>query len=141
MHAQTRTWAAAKGTLFYLSLIVLALGIVFPFIWMVLASLKTQVQIMDMQRLFVFRPTMDNYRQVFTEYSFTKPLFNSLVIALASTLLGLLLGLPAAYSIARFRLRSRKSSKRGAHFMPSASAWMVRTFNPSFRIRLSMRSL
>jgi len=104
MRAPARAWSAARRTLFYLSLIVLALGIVFPFLWMILASLKTQVQIMDMQKLFVFRPTTDNYRQVFTEYSFTKPMFNSLAIAVASTVLGLLLGLPAAYSIARFRV-------------------------------------
>ena len=89
---------------FYLLVTVLALGIVFPFIWMVLASLKTQVQMMDMAKLFVFRPTLDNYRQVFGEYSFIKPLGNSLYIAAFSTALGVLLGLPAAYSIARFRL-------------------------------------
>jgi multiple sugar transport system permease protein len=93
-----------RKTLFYFLVIVFALCVIFPFIWMVLASLKMQVQMMDMTKLFVFRPTIANYRQVFGEYSFVRPLINSLIIAVSSTLFGLCLGLPAAYSIARFRL-------------------------------------
>lgn len=93
-----------RRALFYFFLIVFSVCVVFPFVWMVLASLKTQVQMMDMSKLLVFRPTIENYRQVFGEYSFIRPLGNSLIIAIASTVLGLGLGLPAAYSIARFRL-------------------------------------
>jgi multiple sugar transport system permease protein len=93
-----------RQSLFYFLVIVFAIVVILPFLWMVLASLKTQVQMMDVGKLFVFHPMIDNYRQVFREYSFIRPLFNSLIIAVGSTLLGLCLGLPAAYSIARFRL-------------------------------------
>lgn len=90
---------------FYFFTVVCTLVIIFPFIWMVMASFKTQVQIMDMSKLFRFTPTMDNYRQVFTEYSFGKPIWNSLVIAFFSTLFGLILGVPAAYAVARYKMR------------------------------------
>lgn len=93
-----------KRTVFYLLLVLFALCVVFPFVWMVLASLKTQVQMMDMNKLIVFTPTLGNYRQVFGEYSFFRPMLNSLYIAAASTFFGLVLGVPAAYSIARFKL-------------------------------------
>ncbi len=90
------------------ALLTLAVGIVlavylFPFYWMVLASLKTQIQNFAFPPLFLFAPTLDNYRTVFINNPFALYLWNSLLIGAASTLLGLGLGLPAAYGIARFK--------------------------------------
>lgn len=86
--------------------VISTLLIISPFLWMILASFKTQVQIMDMSRLLVFRPTAANYLGVFTRYSFGKPIVNSFLVASLSTLLALLLGVPAAYAIARFKMRT-----------------------------------
>ena len=94
-----------KKWIFGISTLLLTIIIIFPFIWMVLASFKTQVQIMDMEKLFHFKPTKNNYIQVFTQYSFGKPIFNSLYVAIVSTLLALIMGVPASYSIARFKMR------------------------------------
>lgn len=77
----------------------------FPFIWMILASFKTQAQIMSPAQTFVFKPTGKNYLEVFEQYNFIKYIVNSLVVAVGSTLGSLLLGLPAAYAIARYRLQ------------------------------------
>lgn len=84
--------------------IMVLLLFAFPFFWMLLASFKTQGQIMSTDQLFVFKPTMNNYTDVFKEYDFLKYIFNSFVVALGSTLFALLLGLPAAYAIARHNL-------------------------------------
>jgi multiple sugar transport system permease protein len=75
----------------------------FPFYWMVLSSLKTQLQNTEFPPLFLFQPTFENYRTVFVNNPFALYLWNSFVIGIGSTLLGLILGLPAAYAIARFR--------------------------------------
>src|SRR5581483_525339 len=51
----------------------------------------------------IFMPTLANYVNAFLSQSFLDFFGNSFIIAAGSTLLGLLLGLPAAYSIARYR--------------------------------------
>lgn len=73
----------------------------FPFVWMILSSFKTQVDIMQMPPTLIFKPTFRNYVEVFEGQQFGTYMWNSFYIAAGSTLLGLLLGLPAAYSIAR----------------------------------------
>jgi multiple sugar transport system permease protein len=88
-----------------LTLVVL-LGFSFPFIWMLLASFKTQAQIMSTDQFFIFKPTFKNYVNVFKEYDFMKFVYNSFVVAAGSTIGALILGLPAAYAIARYRLQS-----------------------------------
>lgn len=77
----------------------------FPFYWMVLSSLKSQIQSLETPPLFLFKPTIANYRSVFEENPFFLFLRNSMIVGLGSTLIGLLFGLPAAYAIARFRHR------------------------------------
>jgi multiple sugar transport system permease protein len=76
-----------------------------PFIWMILASFKTQAQIMDMKQIFSFEPTFRNYKSVFEKYQFLKFIVNSFIVAIGSTVGSLFLGLPAAYAIARYRLK------------------------------------
>lgn len=83
----------------YFSLVLFLL----PFLWMVLASFKTQQQILDTTQLFHFTPNFDNYTNVFTKYAFLGFIFNSFIVALGSTILGLVLGLPAAYAIAKYK--------------------------------------
>lgn len=74
-----------------------------PFLWMILASFKTQQQILNTSDLFNFSLDFSNYASVFYEYSFLTFIINSFVVALGSTLAGLVLGLPAAYAIAKYK--------------------------------------
>lgn len=78
----------------------------FPFLWMFLASFQTQQDIMNAGKgLFSFKPTTANYAKAFWQYSFVKPILNSFLIGVLATFFALLLGLPAAYSIGRFKQR------------------------------------
>jgi multiple sugar transport system permease protein len=79
--------------------------LMFPFLWMALTSLKTHADNITYPPLFIFRVTFHNYVEVFRQNPFGAYLLNSFVIALGSTLLAVVLGAPAAYSIARRRLR------------------------------------
>ena len=76
-----------------------------PFAWMVLSSFKTALQIIELPPPIVFRPTLQNYINVFQTQNFAQYFWNSLVVGLGSTALSLALGLPAAYSIARHKQR------------------------------------
>ena len=93
------------SVLFYTLVLAVLAAYLFPFYWMVLSSLKTQIQNFANPPLFLFAPTLENYQSVFVNNPFFLFLWNSLVIGAGSTLLGLLLGLPAAYGIARFQKR------------------------------------
>lgn len=84
---------------------VVVLSFAFPFLWMLLASFKTQAQMMSTDDLIIFKPTGQNYVNVFQEYDFMQFIWNSFLVAAGSTLGSLLLGLPAAYAIARHRLQ------------------------------------
>ena len=86
--------------------IVVALVIIpflFPLVWMLLSSLKVQGDITRIPPVWNFTPTTQHYRAVFADHDFARYIFNSAVIALGSTVFSLILGLPAAYSIARFQ--------------------------------------
>lgn len=95
-----------KGVNLLLSLLTLIVLFVFafPFVWMLIASFKTQSQIMSTENILIFEPTFKNYLSVFREYDFLEFIWNSLIVAVGSTVLSLILGLPAAYAIARHHL-------------------------------------
>ncbi|HET7656905.1 MAG TPA: carbohydrate ABC transporter permease [Bacillales bacterium] len=85
------------GTYFALFLFLL------PFLWMILASFKTQVQILDTRHLFAINANFNNFVEVFQKYAFLKFIKNSFIVGALSTFFGLVLGLPAAYSIAKYK--------------------------------------
>ncbi len=85
-------------------LIVVTLAVMlFPFYWMVLTSLRSQVDNVSRVPVWFFTPTWENYQNVIARNNFLEYTWNSFVIAGLSTFFGLVLGLPAAYSIARFK--------------------------------------
>jgi multiple sugar transport system permease protein len=101
--ARVRPGALAQEAV-YLALIALVLlAFLLPCFWMLLNSFKSPLQIIQLPPTLVFTPTLQNYVNVFASQEFGRYMWNSTVIGVGSTLLGLLLGLPAAYSIARYR--------------------------------------
>jgi multiple sugar transport system permease protein len=94
----------AKSVGYYILVYGIMICVIFPFLWMVLSSFKTQVEMMDAKKFFTFIPTLQNYRDVFERYNFSAPIINSLIIAAVSTTLALMLGVPASYAIARYRM-------------------------------------
>jgi multiple sugar transport system permease protein len=94
------------GHLIVLLLIILVC--VFPFYWMVATSLKNQQDILSPVPKFLFTPTMENYQRALTKFDVPLSLENSLIVAVSSTLLALLLGTPAAYAIARFEFKGKR---------------------------------
>lgn len=74
-----------------------------PFLWMVLGSFKTTRDFLTYPPIFLFAPTLDNYRNVLADNAFGRYVVNSVVVALGATVIGLALGIPAAYALARWR--------------------------------------
>jgi len=92
-----------RTTLFYAGAAGLCVPPLFVFAWMIMTGLKTGVQNIAYPPEFLFTPTLENFKAVFEQHNFFHYLMNSLIIATLSTGLSLVLGLPAAYSIAKYR--------------------------------------
>jgi multiple sugar transport system permease protein len=95
---------ALRGGLASYAIVVAALGAVLgPFAWILTASFKYQIAIYSGQ--FPFTPTLANFADVLfgRRSDFLANIVNSLVVAASSTLLVLIVGSLAAYSLHRFR--------------------------------------
>ena len=75
--------------------------IFFPILWTILTSFKTEAQaIADPPIFFFFDWTLENYEVVQERSNYAKFLWNSIIIAGGSTLLGVIIAVPAAWSMA-----------------------------------------
>jgi multiple sugar transport system permease protein len=99
----------AVVTAHYSALVLLAIVCVAPIVLMFATSLKVQTQIFTNSISFFFVPTLENYREVLGEGSFIRYLTNSLIVGVVSTVITLVLGCMAAYGLARFRFKGRKT--------------------------------
>ena len=88
----------------FVQVAVLALILFAPIAWMVMASFKSRVDITRYPPALLFDPTLENYRQLFIRTDFLENTMNSFIVAGGSTLLGLLLALPAAFAISWHRM-------------------------------------
>jgi multiple sugar transport system permease protein len=110
--------------IFYLVVAGIALVVLFPFLWMLTASFKTQVDIISWPPKFIFTPTLQNYMKVFGEQNFLKYFLNSTIVGAVSVGLSLILGLPAAYSISRYAQKKLAVFILLARLMPGISFLM-----------------
>ncbi|MCK0168225.1 carbohydrate ABC transporter permease [Jannaschia sp. S6380] len=80
---------------------VLGLAIFFPILWTVLTSFKSEAQaIADPPIWFFFDWTTENYGIVQARSDYFRFFWNSVIISFGSTLLGLAIAIPAAWSMA-----------------------------------------
>ena len=59
--------------------------------------------------VWTFKPTLSNFQEAFLEKGFLKFLLNSSIFAAASTAASMLIGVPAAYALTRFKIRGQSS--------------------------------
>lgn len=77
----------------------------FPLGWLFLTAFKTELQAIHVPPLFVFEATMENFSEVQRRSDYLLYARNSLITSLGSTVIGMLIAAPAAYSMAFFRTR------------------------------------
>ncbi len=80
-----------------------ALLLFFPLGWLVLTAFKTELQAISVPPLLLFTPTLENFAVVQERSDYLLYAQNSLITSVASTILGLALAFPAAYSMAFFK--------------------------------------
>ena len=82
----------------------------FPVYWTVVNSLKGKAELSQIPpTLYAQKPTFANYVLMFVQRNFGKLILNSLIVALAASLLCLLIAVPASYSLSRMHMPPRIS--------------------------------
>ena len=83
----------------------------FPVIWGILTSFKTERDVLAYPPVWIFTPTLDNYRAVLSGADSILPnLWSSIVVSSTATRLTLLFSIPAAYAIARLKYPGKQTS-------------------------------
>jgi multiple sugar transport system permease protein len=85
--------------------VALLLLVLFPFLWLVQMSFRPNRDIFGYDLLF--SPTFDHYRALWTG-AFSASFLNSAIVSVASTVLALLIGVPASYALSRGNFRSSR---------------------------------
>ncbi|MFC9979354.1 carbohydrate ABC transporter permease [Gordonia sp. NPDC127522] len=88
---------------------ILAIGFFFPVLWMVLTAFKQEGDAATNPPTFFFEPTLQQFRDVF-DAGIATPLLNSLFATIVSTILVLLLGVPAAFALSLRPVRKTKDA-------------------------------
>src|SRR5687768_5567759 len=94
------------GALFTLIAIAYGMVILFPVVWMATMMVKPASVMFERPTVWLFEPTLAHFNYII-EGGFHWALLNSFIVALASTVLVVIIGTPAAYSFARYRMRGR----------------------------------
>jgi multiple sugar transport system permease protein len=103
-----RALVTSRRVLLHLVLIALAFVMIFPFLWTVSASLKSNDAVLATPPSLIPSPVhWDNYSAVFQALPMTRFFVNSVIVAFATTGLQLLTCSMAAYAFARMRFRGR----------------------------------
>ncbi|NOY09454.1 MAG: carbohydrate ABC transporter permease [Spirochaetes bacterium] len=87
---------------FYIVIVAVVVLWAFPILWVILSSLKTDRQIISRNLIFIFKPTIKNYYQIFTSHNFNRFLVNSTFVAAGTTIIVFLSAFPASYSMSRY---------------------------------------
>jgi multiple sugar transport system permease protein len=96
-----------RNVLLSLPLIALVIWTLAPFLVTLSVSFKDRAQVFADPSLIPSNPTLDAYTQVLTSDSFTTSFVNSVIVGVGTTLLTIVIGVPAAYAFARFNFRGR----------------------------------
>ncbi|HSK33326.1 MAG TPA: hypothetical protein VK903_07560, partial [Propionicimonas sp.] len=93
----------------YLALGLYLLFLGFPLLWLLSTSFASPQDLVRLHPgLFPEQPTLDNFVTAFSEQALVRSIVNSLIVALASAVLTVLVALPASYAVVRLRSRMGK---------------------------------
>jgi len=103
--AGKRAAVVVKTALFLTMILIWA----FPVIWVIMTSFKARTDIFTLPPKIFFSPTVEHYIEAFLRSSdITRGIGNSILVAVLTTLLTLLIAVPAGYAFARVTFRFRQ---------------------------------
>lgn len=92
----------------YIPLIAYLIFLLFPFYWTFVTSIKPEKELYG--SILTYWPnsaTFASYKKLFMSFNFFKPMMNSLLVAVMTTIISLTVSLFAAYAFSRYRFKGR----------------------------------
>src|SRR3984957_9535843 len=99
--AAKREW---KNTLYYTVLWIVVLIYFFPVLWIILSAFKTKSELLATPPVWFFKPTLENFIDLFHRDNFWPTFFNSITISLTSVGIAIVVSFLAAYALSRFKI-------------------------------------
>jgi multiple sugar transport system permease protein len=93
----------------YILLTIITALSLFPIYWMIITSLKINVDIFSLKPKFLFNVTGEHYHYIFTVADFPKFFINSFLIGILTTVFSLLISFPCAYGLSRLAFKSKEA--------------------------------
>ena len=128
--------------------IVLPIGIaiflvwtLFPYFWILTTSLKPNRDIFVNATILPQRVTFEHYTYIFTSSDFQVYFRNSMTVAVATTLIAMVIAVFAAYALTRLRFIGREFVARATivTYLIPASLLFIPLFQVAFQLRLTDR--
>lgn len=95
------------GVLKHSTLIIYAFFALFPLVWMLLLSIKSDTEMFT--TTFVFTPTLENYKLLLFHEKYLSYFMDNLIVSVGAVLVSVIVGVPAAYALARYDFKGRDS--------------------------------
>ena len=108
-----RRWQARRGAaremLFYLAVLIVVVVALFPFYWILRTSLESDNQVAagvgGSNGIVPSHLSASAYSSIFSQQHFLTPLVNSIIVALGTTVVTVIVGSLAGYALARLHIR------------------------------------
>lgn len=85
-----------------LVLVAVAFVMITPFIWTTMAATKSTSEAFASPPVFFYQPSFESFTALWLETNFVQYLLNTVLVAVASVIIALLVGAPAAYALSRY---------------------------------------
>ena len=97
----------------YCGLILVTLWTIFPLLFTIITSFKPNLAGLSEGNPFIFPPNLDNYINVWQQTDFLRYLLNSLLVSICACTISIVMGLLAAYALARLLFKGRSFWAQG----------------------------
>ena len=118
----------------YIAIVCSMLLFVYPLVFVIATSLKTQTMFLKDPIALVFGPTFENFLNAWTKASLGKYLFNSVFYTVVATFLSLLFSMMIAFPIARNYVKHAN----GLYFLMMSAMFLPNGIIPLFQMFLNM---
>jgi multiple sugar transport system permease protein len=92
-----------KTTIYHALLWIVALVYFLPVLWIIVSAFKTKSDLLATPPKWFFRPTLNNFIDLFGREHFWPTFTNSVVISVVSVFIAIIVSFLAAYSLSRFK--------------------------------------
>ena len=134
---------ALRRLVLYGGLTIFTIWTLFPLLWIVTTSVKTNKELYQEATIFPKTFTWQHYDQIFTQTRFLAYLKNSLMVSTLTMIVAMVIGVMAAYAITRLSFRGRTVMARATivTYLVPGSLLFIPLFQIAYRLHLTDKAL